>query len=115
MTSSPRFAVGRRYLKQYCASVVSAALIYGGTNQIISNLRYLIANVLIKLFNAVIRKAFRDRLPLPEYGGFWDAHMATFIAIGVIVVITGLFIAVWANVRNSQNLDPKQSPRQSEG
>ena len=92
--------VGWIYFKEYAPAAVAAALMYGGIQQIISVLKYLFTNGILQLINTVIRRGFRDRFPMPDYGRIpWLFH-ARVTGVGVIVIVLGIFVGLWANARS---------------
>ena len=95
-----------RYLKEYGGAAVAAALMYGGTYQIFSNLKDPIAIGIIRLINAIIRKAFRGVMPLPDYSGMPWLTFTGFAAVGVIVAVVGLLVGVWVNAKSQSRQHP---------
>jgi hypothetical protein len=92
------------YIKEYGAAVVAAALMYGGTHQVISALKYPFTSGLLQLVNVVIHRGFPDSLPLPDYSGTipWISQ-ARICAVGVIVIVVGIMVGLWANVRSERH------------
>jgi hypothetical protein len=80
---------------------MAAGLMYAGMHQIISVLKYPIAIGIMKILNAILVRGWRDRMPLlPEYGWTpWAFHVRV-AAMGVIVIVVGLFIGLWTNSRH---------------
>jgi hypothetical protein len=119
MTRASRLRAGWIYVKQYGTAVVAAGLMYAGIYQIISALKYPIANGILKILNAILVRGFRDRMPLPEYGWIPWAFHARVVAMGVIVIVVGLFVGLWTNshqaLAEALTPDPKQNPRRGEG
>jgi hypothetical protein len=120
MTNPSLLHVGWTRTKKYLPAVITASVMYGGIDQILGVLKYLIAGVVLEGINAVIRQGFRDRIPLPDY--FievpWQYHTKV-AAEGVIVLVIGMFVGLWANARKSPRgcivTKEKQSPRDGEG
>ncbi len=102
-------AMARRYLlriatayaKEYGAAIIAAALLYGGIHQVISASSQPIAIGIIQLISGIARKAFRD-ITLSEYVGIPWVFYARVFAIGVIVIVAGLFVGLWANLRSER-------------
>lgn len=107
MTKPNLLRAGWVHVKPYLPAVLATALMYGGINQVISVLKYPLTDLTLKVVNALRMKALRDIMPLPNYyGGFpWQYH-AKLIATGVIVLIVGMFIGLWAHARYQRQLVP---------
>jgi hypothetical protein len=105
MTKPNLLRAGRLHLKEYLPEVMAAALMYGGIHQVISALKYPLTDLTLKVANAILLKALRDTLPLPDYyGGIpWQYH-AKVVAIGFIMVIVGMFVALWVDARHHRQL-----------
>jgi len=83
-----------------------AALKYGGICQILSVLRYPLADSIVKLINAIIRRAFRERLLLGDFGPLPWAFHAKVVAEGVMVALVGMLIGLWALARSQHRPAP---------
>jgi len=87
-------------VKEHAAPVIAAVLIYGGIFQVISVLRYPLANGVVQLANVIIRKGFPDHLLLAEYGSIpWLFH-AKFGALGAMLIAVGILVGLWVNARS---------------
>jgi len=91
---------GWNKVREYLPAVMAAALMYGGIYQIIAALRYPLTGVVVIAIKAIVKRAFRDRVPLPNYFLFPWQLTATSIATGVIVLVVGMFIGLWVNARS---------------
>jgi len=93
---------GWGHVKQFAGALIAAGLIYGGTHQIFAVLKEPIASGIIYVINSIIRKAFRNAMPLPEHGGIpWLFHVKV-AAVGVIVVMVGLLVGLWVNAKGQR-------------
>ena len=82
---------------------MAAGLMYEGLLQIIGELKYPIAGLVMKFANAIFLRAVRDRMPLPnEYSGVPWQYYARVVAEGVIVTAVGMFLGLWANARQQR-------------
>jgi hypothetical protein len=108
MSLAPRLRAAWGYVKEYAASVMAAALMFGGINQLLSALRYTAFFGGGRLINEVIRRAFPGRFLLPNYGGPipWLFHLRT-AALGIMLIAVGTLIGLLANIRN-QRLPARQ-------
>jgi hypothetical protein len=107
MTAIPkrsRLRAARAYINEYAGAVTAAALMYGGTYQIISVLKHPVAIGIMHLINAVIRRGARGVMPLPDYGGIPWLLFTKFAAIGAVVLVVGLLIGLGVNVRSQREL-----------
>jgi hypothetical protein len=90
------------YVKRRALATVSAVLIYGGIVQIVSAIQYSIGNAIMWVINLVIENAFRDRMLLaaPPYSILGlRPSMARVIAIGVMVIVIGIFVSLLADLK----------------
>jgi hypothetical protein len=78
---------------------------YGGIYQIFEELRYPLGNCIVKLVNMVIRQSFPDRMLLPEFSLPWPYEVKV-AGVGVIVVVLGIFIGLWAQARSPRQTAP---------
>ena len=94
----------KKYVKEYAGAVVAAGLIYGGILQFVSVLSRRLADVLVRLVNAIIQTGFRDRMPLRDvYSGgppWWV--QAPFIAEGIIAITLGILVGLWVNSKSQR-------------
>ena len=104
MTETGLVRAGWVRVKEYLPAVMAAGLMYGGINQILSVLKYLLSGVALTGINEVIRLGFRDRVPLEnDYWAVpWTYHVRP-IAGAIIVLVVGMFLGLWANARNQQH------------
>jgi hypothetical protein len=103
MSVTPRLGAAWGYVKEYAAAVMAAALMFGGIHQLLSAVKYPISFGVLRFLNAIIRRGFPGHFPLPDYGGAstipWLFHVRN-AAVGIMLIIVGILIAVLANVRN---------------
>ena len=91
----------KKYVKEYAGAVVAACLMYGGILQFVSIVSSRLADVLVRLVNAIIQTGFRDRMPLRDvyYGGpRWVDTL--FIAGGIIAITLGILVGLWVNSKS---------------
>jgi len=69
-------------------------------------LRYPLADSIVKLINAIIRRAFRERLLLGDFGPLPWAFHAKVVAEGVMVALVGMLIGLWALARSQHRPAP---------
>ena len=95
------------WVKKRALATISAVLIYVGTVQIVSVIKFPIGHATLRVINLVLEKAFRDRMLLaaPVYSIF-ELHlsMARTIAIGVMVVVIGTFVSLLADRKGRHNV-----------
>jgi hypothetical protein len=101
MSETGLILTGWHRAKEYFVAVIAAAVMYGGTHQIVEVLKYVATGMTIEGINAVIHQGFRNRLPLPNgYVGIpWQYHVKV-AATGVIVAAVGVLFGVWADARH---------------
>ena len=105
MTKPNLLRAGWMLGKEHALAVMAAALMYGGIHQIISALKYPLTDLMLKVVNAILRRGLRDVLP-NYYGGIpWQYH-AKVVAVGVIVLIVGIFIGLWVHAKNHRQPTP---------
>ncbi len=108
MTRTSPSRVAMTYIKEYGPAIIAAALLYGGIHQVISVLTQPIAIGIMHLINAVSRRTFRDITLLPEYGGIPWLFFTRVVASGVIVIVVGILVGLWANARSQRQ--PTREP-----
>ena len=90
---------------EHALAVAAALVLYSGIDQILSAMCRPLAGFVISGINAIIRRGFRDAVPLPNYytGVPWQYH-ARLVGVGVIVLIAGLLLGLWATARGKRQL-----------
>jgi hypothetical protein len=93
-----------KHVKDYAGAVVAAGLMYGGISQFVSVLSRRLADILVRLINAVIQTGFRDRMPLRDvYSGGPPWWVQTpFIAVGIIAITLGILVGLWVNSKSQR-------------
>ena len=94
----------RMYIKRHGIAITSAVLIYEGIVQIVSNVKYPIGFAFMHLVNALIEKGFRDHMTLITPPILMHLSRVRTIAIGVIVIVAGLFISLLADLKSRRAL-----------
>jgi hypothetical protein len=92
----------RKYVKAYAGAAIAASLMFSGILQFVSFLSRRLADVLLRLINAVIETGFRDRMPLRDVyagGPSWWVQ-TTFVAAGSIAITLGILVGLWVNSKN---------------
>jgi hypothetical protein len=85
--------------KKYLLAALTVTAMGAGLKQLISELAYPLTGLVIKAINFIIRTGFRDHLLLREtYGGRWSYQISA-IAEGLIILVIGMFLGLWANLR----------------
>jgi hypothetical protein len=98
----------KKYVKHYAGAVIAAGLMYGGILQFVSVLSRRLADVFVRLINAIIQTGFRDRMPLRDVysgGAPWWVD-STFIATGSIAITMGILVGLWVNSKNQYKPTP---------
>jgi hypothetical protein len=106
MTSARLLNQGWIRAKTHAPGVVAAALMYGGIHQILSAIQYPLSNYVVKLVNLILRQAFRNMMPLTEFGTVPWLYHAKNASVGVIVTVVGMFIGLWVNGRRQHRPAP---------
>ena len=106
MTKPSLIRAGWVRAKEYGLAVVAAALMYGGVHQFISALSYPLSGLTLQLVNTLLMRAFRDRVPLPNYypGVPWLFHLRV-AAGGMFVLIVGSMVGLWINAKGQRQPD----------
>jgi hypothetical protein len=92
--------------KKYLLAALTVAAMGAGLRQLISELAYPLTGLVTKAINFIIRTGFRDHLLLREtYGPRWS-YLITEIAEGLIILVTGMFLGLWANLRAQRQESP---------
>jgi len=102
MNKQSRLHAGRRYLSEYCGAAIAAGLIFGGTYQVLNNLKEPIAIGIILLINAIIRTGFRGVPQLPDYAGMPWLLFVRFAAVGFVVMTVGILVGLWVNMQSQR-------------
>jgi hypothetical protein len=90
------------HVRQRAAPVMAAALMFAGIYELIATLKFPIGGMILRLINAIIIRGFRDRLLLPDYAPMPWWFSARSIATAVIVIVLGIFLGLWVNVRSQR-------------
>jgi hypothetical protein len=108
MSEPKLLSVGWARVKEYAPAVMAAAVMFGGLKEMISMVKYPVSGLVLGLINAIIRKAFRNQLPLSGDTFFylpWQFEARRF-AMGVIVLVVGMFLGLLANARSRRQFTP---------
>lgn len=84
------------HVKEFAGPVIAAGLLYAGFKDIISSASYPLAGLILRAFNAIIRRGFPDRIVLANpYEGvpLWVHTRA--ISDGLIGVALGTLVGLW--------------------
>jgi len=100
MTSPNPFRIGWAQIKHRGLAVIAAVLMHGGVYLIFSVLKYPLGYQLIKGINALLSQAFRDHVLLREPWSLPWSYYARTCAGGVIIVVVGMFLGLWATARS---------------
>jgi hypothetical protein len=93
------------HVKEYALAVMAAGLMYAGTGQILSVLKSVLGNYIVRFINLLIKQEFPDHMLLGEFGTIPWPFQAKMAAVGVIVIILGIFVGLWAHTRNRSRLE----------
>jgi hypothetical protein len=110
MTSQSSLHVAMDYVKEYAAAIIAAALMYAGIHQVISVFSQPLAMGIIGLINAISRRGFHGVTLLPEFSGIPWLFFTRVLAIGVIVIVVGILVGLWANSRSQRQLPGETLP-----
>ena len=100
MTNFPRAHIAIMYVRRYVLAFVATSLVFTGLQRFVRTVSYPVAGGLLRLVNAVIQRAFREVLPLPDrYSSFPWQIFAVYIAQATIFIVLGVLIGLWANYR----------------
>lgn len=95
----PLGELARSNAKKYLLAILTVAAMSAGLKHLISELAFPLTGLVIRAINFVIRTGFRDHLLLREtYGPRWR-YLITEIAEGLIILVIGMFLGLWANLR----------------
>ena len=100
MTGSRLLQAGWVNIKEYAAEVMAGFLIYGGIYEVVSALKYRLADAILQLINAVIRRDFPDHFLLMGYGPLPWRFEAGYFAIAVMLIVAGILLGLWVNARS---------------
>jgi len=88
------------HVRRYGPAVIAAGLMSAGIRQLVSAFTYLVTGWILELINAIIRRGFRDQLPLAEtYGRYPAQFYVELVGMAVIALVLGLFVGKWAHAR----------------
>lgn len=108
------FRRGRTQVSERGPAVLAAALIYGGIHQIISTAQYPFTNLVVLLINPIVERQFHYHLTPYGWVGLPPAFLVEGLALAIIVIVAGILVGLWADVRCARQSASK-SPRRSEG
>ena len=91
--------LARPIAKKYLLAALTVAAMGAGLKQLVSELAYPLSGLVIQAINFIIRTGFRDHLLLREtYGPRWR-YLVVELAEGLIILVIGMFLGLWANLR----------------
>lgn len=99
MKATTLIGLGWQSTKKYLLAACAILAMRAGLFLILSSAAYALAPLVVKFINFMIRRGFPDHLLLNEYlGAPWRYHV-TIVCEGVFVLVVGMFLGLWANVR----------------
>lgn len=85
--------------KKYLLAAFTVLLMRNGLVRVLSAGAYPLTGLALKAINFIIRRGFPDHLLLNEtYGPPWQYQVKT-VAEGLVVIVVGMFLGLWANFR----------------
>jgi hypothetical protein len=100
MTQFPRANIAMVYVRRYVLAFFAASSVFIGLQRFVLTVSHPVVGGLLRLVNAVIQKAFREVLPLPDrYSSFPWQILAVYVAQGTIFIVLGVLVGLWANHR----------------
>jgi hypothetical protein len=100
MNGSPRICIAWIYVKKYVVAVIAAYLLFRGIQLILAPFQYLCASIVARFVNVLIREEFPGHFLLPEHRPIPWVLQESFLAIGIILIVMGIFVGLWANTKN---------------
>lgn len=97
MTTKTLLGSGWPHAKKYLLAACAVAALNAGLFRALSIVVYPSGTLAVKLINFIIRRDFPDHLLLNPYAAPpWQDQVRT-AAEGVIVLVIGMFLGLWAN------------------
>jgi len=91
---------GWQNARKYLLAALTIVAMWVGLQRVLSVATYSLAELGLKFINFIIRRGFPDHLLLNEqiFGAPWQYHLRN-AALGVFVIVIGMFLGLWANLR----------------
>ena len=102
---SPFLREVRIRFRNHALPVLASLVMFAGIQQTVTAIQYPLTGIILSGTNALILKGFRNTLPVANfYMGFpWSHHVKVALE-GVIVLILGSFLGLWAHARSQRRL-----------